>query len=89
MKLAAAEKSRLEDKQRMVRKYNEKNNIHHKTFYFDEWNNPFDGQMYWKYNGTYFERDRPKQDWSRLPDLFSNYLPPEIASMSLDPTQSP
>jgi len=27
--------------------------------------------MYFLYNGTYFERDRAKQDWSRVPDLYS------------------
>ena len=42
MKLAASEKNRLEEKQRAVRKYNEKHNIEHKPAYFDEWKNPDD-----------------------------------------------
>jgi hypothetical protein len=42
MKLASDEKNRLEEKQRAVRKYNEKHNITHKPVYFDEWVNPND-----------------------------------------------
>jgi len=42
MKVAAYEKNRLEEKQRTVRRYNEKNNIHHKPVYFEEWKNPED-----------------------------------------------
>lgn len=36
MKKAAEEKTRLEEKQRKVRNYKEKNKIKHKTVYFDE-----------------------------------------------------
>jgi hypothetical protein len=41
-KLAESEKHRLEEKQRAVRKYNEKNGIEPKPYYFDEWQNPED-----------------------------------------------
>lgn len=61
-----------------MRKYNEKHNIEHKTVYFEEWKNPEDGQVYFRYNGTYFEKDRKVRDWSRLPDLYSETLPIEI-----------
>jgi len=60
MKLAGFEKNRLEEKQRAVRRYNEKNNINHRPIYFEEKFNPEDNQMYFMYNGTYFERDRAK-----------------------------
>ena len=76
MKLAADEKTRLEEKQRAVRRYREKNGIEHKPSYFEEWENPDDNNMiYWKYNGLYFEKDRKEKNWSRLPDLFSDKLP--------------
>ena len=68
---AASEKERLEVKQRTVRKEREQRNEVHNPAYFKEVLNPEDGQMYWKYNYQYFEEDRLKQDWSRLPDLFS------------------
>lgn len=34
--------------------------------------------MYYRYNGKYFEEDRKKKDWSRLPDIYSDKLPAEI-----------
>ena len=71
MKVAAFEKNRLEEKQRAVRKYKEKFHIDHKTVYFDEWKNPEDGLIYYRYNGTYFEQDRKTRNWSRLPDLYT------------------
>jgi oxysterol-binding protein 1 len=79
LKLAAEEKHRLEEKQRAVRRYNEKHKIEHTPKYFEEWKNPDDpDQVYYRYNGKYFEEDRPKKDWSRLPDIYSDELPPEI-----------
>jgi len=42
MKLAGFEKNRLEEKQRAVRRYNEKHNIVHKPVYFEEKFNPED-----------------------------------------------
>jgi oxysterol-binding protein 1 len=78
-KLAASEKDRLEEKQRAVRKYREAMKIEPKPFYFDEWTNPEDPQQtYYKYNGKYFEVDRAKKDWSRLPDIYSESLPKEV-----------
>ncbi|TNV85646.1 hypothetical protein FGO68_gene6666 [Halteria grandinella] len=78
-KMAASEKNRLEEKQRAVRRYKEKNGIEHKPVYFDEWKNPDDPEnIYYKYNGTYFERDRKERKWDRCPDLFSEQLPPEV-----------
>jgi hypothetical protein len=34
--------------------------------------------VYYRYNGKYFEHDRIKRDWSRLPDLYSERLPEEV-----------
>ena len=54
--MAASEKNRLEEKQRAVRKYNEKNGIVPKPFYFDEYRDPEDPEItYYRYNGKYFE----------------------------------
>ena len=79
MKLAAEEKNRLEEKQRAVRKYNEKFNIEHRPCYFEEWVNPdHDSEVYYRYNGKYWENDRVNKDWSRLPDLYTDKLPPKI-----------
>jgi hypothetical protein len=79
MKLAAEEKNRLEEKQRAVRKYNEKFNIEHRPCYFEEWTNPdHDSEVYYRYNGKYWENDRINKDWSRLPDLYTDKLPPKI-----------
>jgi hypothetical protein len=62
-----------------VRKYTEAKGIVHKPVYFDEWENPDDpGKVYYRYNGKYFEEDRKKKDWSRLPDIYSDKLPAEI-----------
>lgn len=58
MKLASSEKNRLEEKQRAVRKYKEKNQIPHKPVYFEEKFNPEDNQIYFVYNYTYYEKDR-------------------------------
>ncbi len=67
----------------MVRKYNEKHEITPKPLYFEEWHNPDDpDKIYYRYNGLYFEKDRPTKDWSRLPDLFTEKLPPEIEEFS-------
>lgn len=79
MKLAVFEKNRLEEKQRDVRKYMEKNNLLHRPSYFEEWVNPDDGgQIYYRYNYQYWEKDRLIKDWSRLPDLYSEQLPPPV-----------
>jgi hypothetical protein len=34
--------------------------------------------VYYRYNWKYFEHDRIKRDWSRLPDLYSERLPEEV-----------
>ena len=79
LKLAADEKHRLEEKQRAVRRYNEKHKIEHIPKYFERWQNPDDpNHEYYRYNGLYFEKDRIKGDWKRLPDLYSERLPIEI-----------
>jgi hypothetical protein len=70
-------KNMLEEKQRAVRRYNEKHNITPKPTYFEEWKNPYDpNELYYKYNNTYWEKDRKNLDWSRLPDIYSDKLPP-------------
>ena len=78
-KSAETEKHRLEEKQRAVRRYNEKHEIETKPYYFDEWKNPDDpSQVYYRYNGLYFEKDSKEKNWSRLPDLYSEVLPKEV-----------
>ncbi len=77
--MAIFEKNRLEEKQRAVRRYREHLNTEHIPYYFVE--SPIDEdsqQPYWQYNQRYFEEDRPKKDWHRLLDIYSNELPQEI-----------
>ena len=78
MKTAGTEKERLENRQRTFRKYNEARGYHHEPRYFKRMINPSDKQEYWVYNEQYFEHDRPKQDWSRLPDIYSDTYPEEV-----------
>lgn len=68
---AQNEKARLEHKQRVLRKHREENHIEHHPVYFEEFLNPEDNQIYWKYTYKYFEIDRPANNWAALPDLFS------------------
>lgn len=58
-----------------MRKWNEKNNNPHVPKYFEEVYNKEDDQKYWRYTHKYFENDRKNQDWSKLPDLFTEKLP--------------
>lgn len=46
--------------------------------FFVPWENPRDGQTYFKYNERYFEINRPQKDWNRSPDLFSEQTTPEV-----------
>ena len=78
MKAAGDHKDFLEQKQRAVRKYREENKIEHRAAYFDPWENPADGQVYYMYNRKYFEHNRPRKDWSESPDLFTENCAPEI-----------
>ena len=78
MKAAADHKEFLEQKQRAVRKYKEENKIEHQAAYFEPWENPADGQVYYMYNNKYFEQNRPNQEWSQSPDLFTENCPAEI-----------
>mmetsp|Transcript_3355 Transcript_3355/g.5604 ORF Transcript_3355/g.5604 Transcript_3355/m.5604 type:complete len:109 (+) Transcript_3355:956-1282(+) len=72
---AAKEKDRLEVKQRKVRKYKEERKIEHKTCYFSPVAVPEDNDLvYHLYNGLYFEVDRKKQSWERVPDIYSDKL---------------
>ena len=58
----------------------EKSGTKYKPAYFEEWvDNPdFPNDTYYLYNSQYFEKDRKKLDWSRLPDLYSDKIPAEI-----------
>lgn len=58
MQLAAAEKERLENRQRTFRKYYEATGKVHKPRYFERYWNEADQQEYWRYNGLYYEQDR-------------------------------
>lgn len=77
MKAAGEHKDFIEQKQRAVRKYKEVNNIEHRAAYFEPWENPADGQVYYMYNRKYFEVNRPSKDWRESPDLFTENCAPE------------
>ena len=53
------------------------NSIEHKAAYFEPWENPADGQLYYMYNKKYFEVNRPSKNWSASPDLFTENCAPE------------
>ena len=69
MDLAAAEKHRLEEKQRAVRKHREARGEHHKPLFFIEYQDEQCGEKAYKFNNIYWER-RKKLDWSICPDPF-------------------
>ena len=50
----------------------------HVPAYFEPQQVAADGMTYYKYNETYFERDRKTQDWSRLDQIYSYELNEEI-----------
>jgi hypothetical protein len=66
---AAAEKHRLEEKQRAVRKEREKAGIEYKCKYFEQVLDPISGQMMYKYNGRYWDK-RKNMDYADMPDLY-------------------
>jgi hypothetical protein len=76
MKFANAEKERLETKQRELRKFREGKGIQHQPVYFEEIpegdadHSGAKGERMWRFNDKYWE-DRKKQDWSKLPDIYS------------------
>ena len=78
MKTAAYEKDRLENRQRAYRRYYQGTGKEHRPRYFKIQHNQSDDQDYWVYNNLYFEHDRPKQDWSNLPDIFGLDYPEEV-----------
>ena len=78
MKAAVDYKDFLEKKQRAVRMFREEHGIEYKAAYFEPWENPNDGQVYYLYNRKYFEHNRVNKDWSESPDLFSENCLPEI-----------
>jgi hypothetical protein len=63
-----------------MRKYNESNGLTHKPLYFEEVQNPLDEKQptMWRYNQTYFEKDRKEQSWERSLDLYSETLPENV-----------
>lgn len=66
---AAAEKHRLEEKQRAIRKQREAQGLHHKPLYFVEYQDEHCGEKSYKFNDVYWEKRR-KNDWRDSPDLF-------------------
>ena len=78
MVTAAAEKDRLENRQRSFRKYHEEKDIEPQPVYFEKWHNPSDEQVYWRYNGKYFEVDRENNEWSHNPDIYGHDYPEEV-----------
>ena len=72
--MAAAEKQRLEEKQRERRKRMEAANEEHTPFYFEKLVDEFTGDEYYKYGvegKRDYWQDRKAQDWDHLPDIFS------------------
>lgn len=67
--LAAAEKHRLEEKQRAMRKQRESMEIHHNPAYFVEYHDEHSGEKSYKFNNTYWEK-RKKNDWHDSLDLY-------------------
>ncbi len=66
---AAAEKLRLEEKQRATRKEREKNKVKVKPIYFQETYDDVTGELVYLYKGGYFE-DRKKKDFSKFYDIY-------------------
>ncbi|KAB7494228.1 Oxysterol-binding protein-related protein 1 [Armadillidium nasatum] len=62
---AAAEKSRLEEKQRNARKTRKKGKTEYKSRWFDQGQNPFTKQEDWLYSGGYWDRN-----YSDISDIF-------------------
>ncbi len=69
VKRAAAEKNRLEEKQRAARRDMEKQGIEYKPAYFILTIDPATKVQNYIFNGKYWI-DREKSDWSHLPDIF-------------------
>ncbi|CDW78336.1 oxysterol-binding protein [Stylonychia lemnae] len=67
--MAAEEKHRLEEKQRVVRKRREDKQILHKPAYFKEVDDEHCGEKAYVYLGNYWEK-RKKMDYVDCPDLF-------------------
>ena len=61
-----------------MRKFREINNVEHKALFFEPWENPVDGQVYYMYNRKYFEHNRPNKEWTESPDLFTENCAPEV-----------
>jgi len=66
---AAAEKHRLEEKQRAIRKHREKNNIEYRCKYFEQVLDSISGEMMYKYNGEYWDK-RKQMEYADMPDLY-------------------
>ena len=71
IKLAQAEKIRLEEMQRAMRKEREKNKIEHKPIYYIEIVDDMTKENTYMFNWKYWD-DRKKGNWSRLPKLFDS-----------------
>lgn len=69
IKLAAAEKNRLEEKQRVTRKIMEQQKKEHHPAYFTLVMDPITNERSYIFNGLYW-KDREKGDWSRLSDIY-------------------
>ena len=67
---ATREKNRLEEKQRTVRRMNEKLGLTYKTKWFKEIIDPHTQEKRFEYQGGYWEA-RKKGDFSNFPDLYS------------------
>eukprot|EP01022_Parablepharisma_sp_SALTPOND_P014306 TRINITY_DN1933_c0_g2_i3.p1 TRINITY_DN1933_c0_g2~~TRINITY_DN1933_c0_g2_i3.p1 ORF type:complete len:668 (+),score=42.50 TRINITY_DN1933_c0_g2_i3:122-2005(+) len=73
LKLAQAEKIRLEEMQRARRKEMEKNGTEHQAAYFVEKVDPVTGEKVYVFTGKYWA-DRERQNWSHLTKLFVQLL---------------
>ncbi len=69
MEVAAAEKHRLEEKQRAARKIKEQMQVIHKPKWFTECEDEISGEKTYKFNDKYWDK-RKKMDYADFPDLF-------------------
>ena len=66
---ASFEKDRLENKQRVARKENEKKKIDYRPAYFEESYDEINGEVIYKYNRDYW-LDRKNNNFSQLPSIY-------------------
>jgi hypothetical protein len=69
MKLASAEKNRLEEKQRAARRVLEEKKVAYQSQYFTQHTDPRSKETTYLFNGKYW-KDRETHNWSHSPDIY-------------------